>query len=263
MSYLLDKKIKKKKFINIALGVVLLLILFYFRVSVFNGLSRASQYIFHPVFVLGNNVGNSLKNVDAFFYSKKALLAENENLKAQIAESAADRANYASVVDENNKMQEILGRMAGKTNMILAGILTKPNRSPYDTLLIDAGMKEGVVVDQRVFAFGNVSIGKVAEVYPDSSKVILFSNPGEITEVVIPPKDVFMQAVGRGGGNFEIVLPKDFVIANGAEVDLPGVTPYILGTVQTIISDPRDAFEKALLASPVNIEELKLVEVEE
>jgi len=34
------------------------------------------------------------------------------------------------------------------------------------------------------------------------------------------------------------------------------------GTVETIISDPRDSFQKALLVSPVNIQEIKFVEVE-
>jgi len=45
-------------------------------------------------------------------------------------------------------------------------------------------------------------------------------------------------------------------------VVLPGITPYTLGIVQTILSDPRDSFQKALLVSPVNIFELKFVEVE-
>jgi hypothetical protein len=59
-----------------------------------------------------------------------------------------------------------------------------------------------------------------------------------------------------------MIMPRDFVLAKGDELALPGLTPYIVATVQTIISDPRDAFEKALLATPVNIQELKFVEVE-
>ena len=71
-----------------------------------------------------------------------------------------------------------------------------------------------------------------------------------------------MEVVDHKKGNFELILPRDFVIAEGAEVVLPGAFPYVLGTVKTIISDPRDAFQKALIVSPVNIQELKFVEVE-
>ena len=207
---------------------------------------------------------------------------ENESLKSQLNESSAKMSNYNSVVDENDKIKEILGRKTETANMILAGILSKPNQSIYGTFIIDAGLDQGITLGQKVFAFGDVPIGRIAEAYGNSSKVILFSNPGEKTEVsvsLVPAsseaysseayrskrqvsRDVFMEAVGRGGGNFEMILPRDFVVQAGAEVVLPGITPYVLGTVQTIISDPRDAFQKALLASPVNIQELKFVEVE-
>jgi hypothetical protein len=75
-------------------------------------------------------------------------------------------------------------------------------------------------------------------------------------------KDVFLEIVGRGGGNFEMIIPRDFIILKGDEVVLPGIVPYVVGIVETIISDPRDSFTKALLVSPVNIQELKFVEVE-
>jgi cell shape-determining protein MreC len=159
-------------------------------------------------------------------------------------------------------MKEILGRKNEKTNLILTSILSKPNKSLYDTLIVDVGSKNGVSFGQRVFALGNVPIGSISEVYPNYSKVILYSSPGEKTEVVISGRDAFMQVVGRGGGNFEMLLPRDLILEKGAEAVLPGITPFTLGIVQAILSDPRDAFQKALLVSPVNIFELKFVEVE-
>jgi hypothetical protein len=71
-----------------------------------------------------------------------------------------------------------------------------------------------------------------------------------------------MEVVGRGGGNFEMTLPRDFILEKGTNVHLPGINSFILGVSETIISDPRDPFIKALLVSPVNIQELKFVEVE-
>ena len=262
MNYLLDKKIKKRRIYKIALGAFALFLAFYFHAGIFRGLSSFSSVVFRPVTAFGRNVGGEISNIGSIFHNRKSLMLENEDLKSQILASQADRANYASVLDENIQMKEILGRKPVATSMILAGILNKPNRSLYDTLLIDAGSAQGVIVGQKVFALGNVPIGYISEADANSSKVILFSNPGEKTETIISGKNVSMPAVGRGGGNFEMILPRDFVLAVGTEIDLPGVNPYILGTVQTIISDPRDAFQKALIASPVNIQELKFVEVE-
>ena len=276
MNYLLDKKIKRNKYFKYVIFVVFLFIFIYFRSGIFYGLSYVSQIVFRPVLILGNNIDGALSNVGSYFYSKKSLLLENEDLKLKLNEQEARISNYNSVLDENLKIKEILGRKNEKADMILAGILSKPNQSLYDTLIIDAGVKNEVLPGQKVFALGNVPIGRVAEVYLNSAKIILYSNPGEITEVVISGRparnafsiadaggDTFMQVVGRGGGNFEMILPRDFILEKGTEAVLPGINSYVVGIVQTIISDPRDSFQKALLTSPVNIQELKFVEVEQ
>ncbi len=282
MNYLLDKKTRRNKFFKYILFFVALLVLIYFRSGIFYGLSYVSSFIFRPVLVLGNNIGEKLSNSGSYFYSKNSLLLENENLKSKLNEQEVRISNYNSILAENLKIKEILGRLptgqAGKNekvNMILAGILSKPNQSPYDTLVIDIGVREGILLGQKVFALGNVPIGRIAEIFPSSSKVILYSSPGEKTEIVIGGRptlnafgiadaggDTFMQIIGRGGGNFEMVLPRDFILEKGTEAVLPGITPHVVGIVQMIISDPRDSFQKALLVSPVNIQELKFVEVE-
>jgi hypothetical protein len=59
-----------------------------------------------------------------------------------------------------------------------------------------------------------------------------------------------------------MMLPRDLVIEKGNEVVLPGINIRAVATVETIISDPRDSYQKALLKSPINIQELKFVQVE-
>jgi cell shape-determining protein MreC len=263
MSYLLDKKIKEKKFFKIALSVVVLFILFYFRVGIFGGLSNVSQKVFRPVLVIGNSIGDKFKSIGAYFVSKSYLYEQNQKLQAQVDFNNMRNANYDSVIADNASIKEILGRKNTKNPMILSAILAKPNQSIYDTLLIDAGTTQGVKAGNTVFALGDVPIGKVDTVYDNSSKVILFSDAGETTEAVVSGKGIFMQLVGRGGGNFEMIMPKDFTMQKGDQVVVPGINPYVLAIAQTVISDPRDPFNKMLLTSPVNIQELKFVEVEQ
>jgi cell shape-determining protein MreC len=261
MSYLLDKKEKRKKSLNIFLGILVLVVLFYFRANLWRGFSSVVLFSFRPVLILGNSVGEKFSNLGAYFVSKSSLVAENQSMRAKLSEEESRMINYNIIFAENENLKGILGRKNINTMMVLGNILARPNKSPYDTIVIDVGTGQGIKVGNTVFALGNVPIGKVAEVYSNSSKIILFSSPGEKTQAIIPGKDIFMELIGRGGGNFEMVLPRDLTLQEGDQVTMPGINPYVLATVETIISDLRDSFTKALLVSPVNIQELKFVEV--
>lgn len=262
MTYLHDRRNRQAKIRNILIGVSVLLFLFLFQKYFFPQVSFVTNATLSPLMRIGNNLRTNLKNTQNFFASQKALQAENNNLKKDLEEMKATTANYQTLQTDNETLKELLGRKAPNSKFILAGILSKPNKSLYDTLIIDAGKDEGVVVGHLVFAVGNIPIGRVVEVFNTSSKVVLFSTSQEKTDVVVAGSGAFMSLVGRGGGNFEMILPRDFELQEGAEMTMPGINSYILAKVVTILSDPRDSYKKALLASPVNIQELKFVQVE-
>lgn len=262
MSYLLDKKIKRKKFIVGVFCVVILTILFYFRLGIFNVFSSVSQTIFRPVLVFGGDISEKLKSVGSYFVFKKTLYNQNQDLEYKLNENVARNLNYDLILNENQSLKEILNRKDTNIKLVLSAILSKSNQSIYNTLVIDTGIKDGIKVGDIVFALGNVPIGRVSIVYDNSSKVTLFSDAGEKTQAIISGKDIFVEVVGRGGGNFEIIVPKDFILQKGDQIILPGIHPYVLAVTETVISDPRDSFVKALLVSPVNIQELRFVEVE-
>ena len=269
MSYLLDKKIKRNRLYKIAIGVILFIILFFFRSGIFNVLSSVGGNIFHPVWVLGNNLDGKLKSFGSYFAFKNSLYSQNQDLQGKLLFDEARMSNYDSVVVENASLKEILGRKDPKALMVLAAILSKPSQSPYDTLVVDAGTADGIKAGNTVFALGDVPIGHVSDVNQNSAKIILFSNPGETTEAVIsgkadtsPGGNIFVELIGRGGGNFEMIIPKDLALPTGYQVVLPGINSYVVGIVQKVISDPRSPFTKALLTSPVNVQELRFVEVE-
>ncbi len=244
--------------------------MFYFRAGVSSTFSYVAHTALTPFMALGNAMSNSFSGVRAFVADKDALLKENEDLKNRLNAQSASLANQTSVLADKLRLEAILGRKEESTPFLLSAILAKPNRSPYDTLIVDTGEDHGVMVGHMVFAMGNIPIGRVAEVYPSSAKVILYSTSGEKTEAILAtgnmPQGIagdsaFIQVVGRGGGNFEMILPRDFTITEDSEVVLPGIRSYTIAIVKTVISDPRDAFSKALLVSPVNIYELKFVQI--
>ena len=270
MNYLLDKKTKRNRQLRVALGIVAIVVLLYFRSGIWSGLSYAGEIIFRPVLVLGQSIGEKLGSAGSYFASKNYLYLENQDLQSRLSREEARISNYDSLLAENENLKGILGRKDTKESAILAAILSKPNQSAYDTLVVDAGAAQGVKEGSVVFAEGFVPIGRTALVYGNSSKVILFSSAGEKTQAVVSfgygsgeaGKDVFAELVGRGGGNFEMTMPKDFTIEKGDQAVMPGRNPYLLAVAEKTISDPRDPFTKVLLVSPVNVQELKFVEIE-
>ena len=260
MTYRSAKK-NKRRLYKILLIIVVIFLLFYLSTWIFKGFSKASHSVFRPVSVVGSRISDRFKNMSYVWTSKAKLLQENEDLKSRKAEVEARIANYESVIDENIKLKEILRREDLSRDLVLAVILSKPNRSPYDTLILDVGVSHGIKVDDVVFAYGDIPIGKVVEVFNNSSKVILFSTSGELTNALISGTDTYFDLRGRGGGNFEMVLPRDFELEVDTDVLLPDINPLVVAKVQAIISDPRDPYKKALLSSPVNIQSLRLVQV--
>lgn len=261
MSYLLDRKKYRKRVLGIFVFILVAFLVIYFNQPIARLLGDVTQTIFRPLLIFGKNVGGKIDNTSVYFRTKDSLFKENELLKTQIQQLNNTLANYNTLFTENESLKEILGRKSTEQNTILAGVLAKPNRSAYDTLLIDVGENEGVYQGSLVLALGDVPLGRVEEVYARTAKIKLFSTAKEETEVVVSSGGEFMVMLGRGGGNFEMILPRDFEVVKGEEVVLPGIEAYAVALVETVISDPRDAYKKALLVSPVNIQHLKFVEV--
>ncbi|HEU0085472.1 MAG TPA: rod shape-determining protein MreC [Candidatus Paceibacterota bacterium] len=260
MSYLLDKKNKRKKITRLLIGVILFLILIYFREPVFGGLSALTGTAFAPVINFGQNIGERIGSIGTLFSSKQALTLENENLHREASEIRAGMENYNALLEENLMLKEIMRRTGSEATMVLSTILAKPGQSIYGTLLIDAGEKQGVNVGDLVLALGDIPLGRIAEVNSSTSKVVLFTNPGERTEAEIG--GVYFPLIGRGGGNFELETPRDYTLEKGQHAILPGISPRVVARLEGVITDPRRAFQVALLVSPVNIQQIKFVQVE-
>ncbi len=321
MSYLLDKKEKRKKIVITLSVVLVLLLLFEWRSAIWDGLSRSASAVFRPALSLGASISGEMSRWGVFLSTKSSLSAENDRLREELNAARASMENYNSLLAENNQLKEILGRTGQnrKRNLVLASILAGGDRSLYNTLLIDIGTAQGAKTGDMVFAYGSIPVGKIAEANGSSSKVVLFTSPGEKTLAFVRTgaapiasavrqlakatadgasstqskdssasavstgvqssgtalssgfgsgspvpagKNLQVELIGRGGGDFEMDVPRGVPIEIGAEAVLPGLTPYTLGKVAAVISDPRDAIQKFLLTAAVNVRELKFLEVE-
>ncbi|HLP86712.1 MAG TPA: rod shape-determining protein MreC [Candidatus Paceibacterota bacterium] len=257
----LDKKqiVKKKKIVRNIIGFGLFLIL-----AIFGVLSWTSQffnYVGSPIWKAEKFVTDGFYNINYLFRTKSAITNENHNLIEEISNIRLTLIDYQILKNENSELRELLGRVGEKHNFILGNILTKPNHSPYDTITIDIGVNEGVKEGNRVYANGNVPIGMVSNVYDKTSLVTLYTNPGQKTEGFLDVSNASVTLTGRGGGNFEMIVPIELSVQNGTIVYLPSDKALVVAQVDETISKPSDPFKKVILSSPVNVQNLKWVQV--
>jgi cell shape-determining protein MreC len=197
-----------------------------------------------------------IRTKESVFNRNRELVIENINLNNQILD-------YQILKDENIKLKELLGRIPQQHNFILANILLKPNNSPYDTIVIDIGQNLDIKEGSKVYANGITPIGEVDKVYADTASVTLYSSPGKKILGIIEGSELSsnVELIGRGGGNFEMTVPVDLTVEKGKNILLPNIETEIVAITEDIISASNDPVKKFILRSPVNVQDLKWVQV--
>ena len=199
------------------------------------------------------------------FHTNGQLRHHVAELESSLASHGADSDTIAVLQAENTELKAELGRATsfassqGSPKGILANVITIPNRSVYDTFLIDAGMAEGVTAGQQVSAFGAVAIGTIAAVNQHTATVMLYSAPDSQIAGNATEGDVAVSLIGRGAGEYEVHMPRSVHFTVGDAISTQSVTPLILARIEKIETDPRDPFQRLLAKAPVTLSSLKWV----
>lgn len=238
--------------------IVVILIISLFSFSWTRGILFSAG---SPLWTVRNNIIYFFSNNIGVLNSKISLLRENDLLKNQIKSKEKDSVFFDMVKKENEELKNVLSRKKADQKFLLGSVLVKPFFSAYDTLVIDVGTVSKVNVGDKVLADGDIFIGYVSEVYEDNSKVVLYSSPGEKVKVLIGDNNIEKEAVGLGGGNFEVEIPREIDIKEGDLITIPSISTNIFGTVEKIEFKESDSFQNILFKNPANIAELKWVEV--
>lgn len=207
------------------------------------GVSRTFWFAAGPVLQLRN----ALERSDA------------AQLRAQVALLEAQLADRDVLYAENKELKLRLGRNAG-VRTILASVLLRPPGVPYDVLIVDAGAREGVAQGDMVSAGGTTLIGRVEEVHDRTSRVLLFSAPGESYQGLIAGK-IAVSVEGQGGGSLRGQIPAGSAVAVGDSVLLPGIAGGFASQVSYIERTEGSSFETVFMHLPVNFFELSYVEI--
>lgn len=224
-----------------------------------SALTQAVYSVAPSLWGAGGNAESALGAFLVNFKEKDGLVRENETLNETISMMETKVLDRNLLAEKVTKLEEALGRTQSD-DRVVANVLVGVSRSPYDTLVIDAGEEEGINKGNMVVYSGSGVIGEVVETTPYSAKIKLYSSPGEEHRVTVGSHYIPVLAVGRGMGNFEAKVPQDSAVSVGDNV-VTVKGNLILGAVSLIEVKPAEPIKRIFFRVPFNITEIQSVEV--
>lgn len=224
--------------------------------------SRGVAVLAAPFWRAGAWVVASTSNTLGFFTSRQTLLNELAAFRAKLGVLEGERKELSALREENAAFRKEMGKSGETSKVLVAAILATPPRSPYDTVILDAGSRDGVAIGDEVLS-ESVLIGRVSEVRSATSVVSLFSSPGARIPITVIHAGVGLsvEAEGQGGATFIARLPRNLLIAEGDEVrfrDRP-LAPFAV--VVAIIGNENDPFKTIYITSLAPINGLRFLSI--
>lgn len=231
-------------------GILAFLVLF--RV-IFPG---AFAFVFSPLFSLGNAGTDAVGSFFSSFSEAQKTREELLSLAREYEELSATNELLSARIED---IEALLAGSSLRESMVLAGVLSGPPVSPYDTLLLSGGARDGITQAALVYGPGSVPIGTITQVHERSSRALLFSTPGRESTAWLGEDRVSVTLVGGGAGAYEITLSRDIPVAVGDTVYLPGPGALPVGHVARVIEDPASPEVRLEVKGLINIFSLTFV----
>lgn len=250
-----NRKIYISRFFLIIGSIILILGIWLGRPTILGGIVHA---IGRPIWYVERGFLKIAGGFLAAFREKSALSDENKTLKSKLSSLEVISIQNASLRKENEELQKAFG-ITDKNYFVFAKILSIIGTSPYDTFVISVGNKHGIEKDSSIYTLDGLVIGYVDVVYIGTSLARLYSTPGEEFAVLVGERELPAVAVGRGGGNFEIKLPRDLAVKKGDRIMMQDADHGVAGVVADIELDVTNSMQTILFRQPQNIFSLSKV----
>lgn len=222
-------------------------------------LSFAASVVMTPVHTINTYFAESSGALPQYIRSRSALVDEIESLKEALLARRGDQYTVELLQQENEALRALLGDGAQKH--IVAGVIGRPNKLPYDVLVLDKGAQDGIIEGAPVFIGEHTVIGRVGKVFPDSALVELVTSPGFTVSVYILGPDIYTNAQGIGGGQLRVEVPQGIELSVGDLVILPSVNSGIYGAISVVDSDPSQPQQYGYVSPEIPLASLRLVGV--
>ena len=213
---------------------------------------------------------NGAEQFYSYMFQYEALAAENEALKAQIADMESDARQADSYQRENQRLRNLLELSTTREDFKLVDgyIIAKSSTDWSSTITINKGTNAGIARDMCVVTANHEVVGLVTEAGPDYAviKTVLDSSL-EISATIASSGYSGMVKGGYTDGRKDMMrmdyLPSSAIIRNNDQVVTSGSAVYprnlVLGTVVDAGFDETGVAKYAVLEPAAEIGKLEQV----
>lgn len=259
-----DKAKRRKRLIKLGLTLSVLVLVYFFGQPLLGWLYLPAAHFSKPVWQLGRVFVEGTTNALTYLSGPSRLAAENKKLREENERLKLLLVSKQGLERDNRELREIFGFLTQSEKPLLGRVIFNTEANPYDTLTLDIGEKNSrktIKEGDLVVTGGNILLGQISEVRGDLSKVKLLSSDKTEISVSLGENNLPARAVGKGSGNFEISLPKGAEVKVGDKVVTPAYKNYLIGVVGAIRKNEADTFQLILFKAPVNLFDVRWVEI--
>jgi len=198
---------------------------------------------------------------------------DQEYLRLQAAwqKDRIDEKRVRELETENQRLTTLLDLPPQPRHKnLVCRVLSRDANDWFHSLLISRGRADGVEISDPVVAFQDgqeVLVGRVAEVFEKTSRVILVTDP--LSAVSVRSVRTKEQGAVEGQGTERLIMNylfSDSAIAVGDAVVTAGLGDVfppgiVIGTVEGLQSESRESFKRAVLKPALHINRIQEVVV--
>lgn len=263
----LRRKFHQTKFFRalIVFGALLVLVIFPPR-FLFDPLRSFLSTISQPVERFFSATAYTVRDSASFLASIGDLKRDNERLQQENGELMSENAALREFSKENAVLRRELGLLP-RTTYDLAGaeVIGRGTAFGESLLVVDRGFRHGLKKNMPVIVDKGVLIGRVSEVFPFSSTILLLTHPSSAVngETTTSGAKGIIKGEHGLGLLFDVVLQSDTlaigdsIMTSGLDVGIP--RGLLVGTLQEPGLTPDRLYQRASLVSPVQFEDLRYV----
>lgn len=247
-------------------------IILTFNTNIFSGsLNTVVGYVIVPFQEGISSVGGWLANRSEELVQIRALLSENEALKAQIDELTIENTTLQQDRYELANLRELykLDSQYKGYEKVGARIIARDAGNWFHTFVIDKGQEDGIQIDMNVIA-GSGLVGRVVDVGPNWSKVTsIIADSSNVSGKVLATSDHLivsgdLELYGEGVIKFQQLVDSADKVAEGDKIVTSNISdkylPNILiGYINTLDVDANNITKSGLLTPAVDFEHLEEV----
>ena len=251
-------------------AVLSVLLLLFPAARIANTARIAVSYSLYPSLHYGAKYSYFIRNVPSNFVKLLETDQENRALQARVRDLEVKLQNSAAQVAENERLaREMKLSRSLPWEGSWARVVNKTPSDWYGSFFIDKGAEDGVETNDTVLGMQDEKAGlagRVFEVYPKFSKVLLLTNSAASAVCAIAPAGLEALVEGKGTWLLKMnYVPEEADLAVGAElVTAPGGLLFPAGVPVGRVTKvyPRESFMNFItadVAPAVNVNTLKEV----